>query len=41
MPGMPPGAGAMPSMKRGGTVKKTGPHKLHKGERVVPAKKRR
>jgi hypothetical protein len=45
-PGMPPGAmvppGAgppMPSMKKGGVVKKTGPHKLHKGEKVVPKKK--
>jgi hypothetical protein len=29
----------MPSMKKGGMVKKTGPHFLHKGERVVPAAK--
>jgi hypothetical protein len=28
----------MPSMKRGGRVKRTGPHLLHKGEFVVPAK---
>jgi hypothetical protein len=40
--GPPPGAGPpMPSMKRGGTVKKTGPHKLHKGEKVVPKGKKR
>jgi hypothetical protein len=29
------------SMKKGGKVKKTGKYKLHKGERVVPAKKSR
>jgi hypothetical protein len=29
------------SMKKGGKVKKTGRYKLHKGERVVPAKKAR
>jgi hypothetical protein len=40
-PIMPPGGPPMPSMKRGGTVKKTGPHKLHKGEKVVPAKKKK
>ena len=28
-----------PSMKRGGPVKRTGTYQLHKGERVVPAKK--
>lgn len=28
-----------PSMKKGGRVKKTGLHLLHKGEEVVPAKK--
>jgi len=39
---MPPDmAAAMGSFKRGGTVKKTGTYKLHKGERVVPAKKGR
>jgi hypothetical protein len=27
----------MPSMMKGGMVKKTGPHMLHKGEMVVPA----
>lgn len=37
-PGMPPG-GALPGMKKGGKVKKTGPHLLHKGEHVTPAKK--
>jgi hypothetical protein len=26
----------MPSMKKGGIVAKTGPHFLHKGERVIP-----
>jgi hypothetical protein len=25
-------------MKKGGKVKKTGPHMLHKGEHVTPAK---
>jgi hypothetical protein len=29
------------SMKKGGPVKKTGIYKLHKGERVVPARKRK
>ena len=29
----------IPSYKNGGTVKKTGPAMVHKGERVVPAKK--
>lgn len=29
-----------PSFKRGGKVKKTGLAKVHKGETVVPAKKR-
>lgn len=33
--GGPPGA--MPGMKKGGRVKRTGPHMLHKGEKVVPA----
>jgi hypothetical protein len=41
--GMPPDmAGAYagaPSMKRGGRVPKTGTYTLHKGEKVVPAKK--
>ena len=27
----------MPSMKKGGMVKKTGPVRLHKGEMVIPA----
>lgn len=27
----------MPSMKKGGMVKKTGPVRLHKGEVVIPA----
>jgi hypothetical protein len=27
------------SFKKGGTVKKTGVYKLHKGEKVIPAKK--
>jgi hypothetical protein len=27
----------MPSMKKGGMVKETGPHLLHKGEAVIPA----
>jgi hypothetical protein len=31
------GAG-IPGMKKGGRVKKTGLHKLHKGEKVVTAK---
>lgn len=38
-----PMSGALPqhmrSMKDGGTVKKTGPHFLHKGEEVIPADK--
>jgi hypothetical protein len=29
----------IPSYKKGGTVKKTGPAIVHKGERVIPAKK--
>lgn len=29
------------SMKKGGPVKKTGIYKLHKGERVVPARRRK
>lgn len=29
-----------PSYKKGGTVKKTGLAVVHKGERVIPAKKR-
>lgn len=33
-------AGA-PSMKKGGIVKKTGLHYLHKGERVIPVGKRK
>ena len=28
-----------PSMKKGGRIKKTGVYRLHKGERVVPARK--
>jgi hypothetical protein len=40
---MPPGAGAgppggIPGMKKGGKVKRTGLHKLHKGEKVITAK---
>lgn len=31
------GLGAIPSMKKGGKVKKTGLHLLHKGEMVIPA----
>lgn len=38
-PGMPPGGGGIPMMKKGGKVKRTGPHMLHKGEKVVPAHK--
>jgi hypothetical protein len=30
--------GGLPGMKKGGRVKKTGPHMLHKGEHVTPAK---
>jgi hypothetical protein len=30
---------SIPSYKKGGTVKKTGPAIVHKGERVIPAKK--
>jgi hypothetical protein len=33
------GGGALPGMKKGGKVKKTGPHILHKGEHVTPAHK--
>lgn len=29
----------MPIMKKGGRVKKTGPHMLHKGEKVIPKDK--
>jgi hypothetical protein len=32
------GGSAMPGMKKGGKVKKTGPHLLHKGEHVTPAR---
>lgn len=32
-------AGAVPSYKKGGRVKKTGLAKLHKGERVIPRNK--
>ena len=32
-------AGAMPSYKKGGVVHKTGPARLHKGERVIPKSK--
>jgi len=31
--------GSIPSMKKGGKVKKTGLHILHKGEEVIPANK--
>jgi hypothetical protein len=31
--------GGLPGMKKGGKVKKTGPHMLHKGEHVTPAHK--
>jgi hypothetical protein len=31
--------GLLGSMKKGGKVAKTGPYKLHKGEKVVPAHK--
>jgi hypothetical protein len=34
-------AGAIGSFKKGGRVPKTGTYKLHKGEKVVPAKKGR
>lgn len=38
----PDTAGAMlQSFKRGGTVPRTGTYKLHKGERVIPARKGR
>jgi hypothetical protein len=37
LPGAGALPGALPSMKKGGKVKKTGPHKLHKGEVIVPA----
>ena len=30
---------AVPSYKRGGKVKKTGPAKLHQGEKVIPKRK--
>jgi hypothetical protein len=29
----------MPSYKKGGTVKKTGPALVHKGEKVIPKEK--
>lgn len=44
---MTPGGGRMPAgpplrrMKKGGKVRKTGPAYLHKGERVIPADKRK
>jgi hypothetical protein len=31
-------SGSVPSMAKGGMVKKTGLHKLHKGEMVIPVK---
>ena len=34
-----PGMKPMPMYKKGGTVKKTGPAIVHKGERIIPAKK--
>ena len=34
-PGTNPGSGTMPSMKRGGKVKRTGPVFVHKGEIVL------
>ena len=38
-PGLPMGGPpGMPSMRRGGVVKRSGPHRLHKGEQVIPAK---
>lgn len=35
------GGQALGSFKKGGKVPKTGLYKLHKGEKVVPAKKRK
>jgi len=29
----------MPAYKKGGTVKKTGPAVVHKGEKIIPANK--
>jgi hypothetical protein len=37
--GLIPGMGSPTSLKRGGVVKKTGLIKMHKGEKVIPAKK--
>jgi hypothetical protein len=34
-------SGEPKSLKKGGTVKKTGLIKMHKGEKVIPAKKRK
>ena len=31
--------GQLPAYKKGGTVKKTGPALVHKGEKIIPAKK--
>jgi hypothetical protein len=33
----PPGQPVLGSMKKGGTIGKTGPYQLHKGEQVIPA----
>lgn len=33
--------GQLPSYKKGGTVKKTGPAIVHKGEKVVPVRTKR
>lgn len=34
-----PGVPTMPSYKKGGIVKKTGPALVHKGEKIIPVKK--
>ena len=34
-----PLAGRIPTYKKGGTVKKTGPALVHKGEKITPVKK--
>lgn len=36
---MPEAGRELRSFKKGGKVKKTGKYKLHKGEKVIPAKK--
>jgi hypothetical protein len=36
-----PFGGKLPTFKKGGKVKKTGPAIVHKGEKIIPAKKKK